>query len=235
MGVASGEGASTSKGTYIINAIYRTKTDVIFTSGATESNNIVLKGIAYRKKQFANEIITCLEHPSVLEVMRYLEEDGFVLKYVDVNADGRVDIEHLASLMNDKVGLVSCMYVNNIMGQIQPIDEIVDILKDYPKAHLHVDAVQALGKVTMNLEGVNSVSFSGHKFNGLKGQGLLLIDNKDKLEPIVHGGGQEYGVRSGTVNLPMNVSLVKAITLAIDNLNERHQRLSDYNHELREF
>ena len=87
----------------------------------------------------------------------------------------------------------------------------------------------------MNLEGVNSVSFSGHKFNGLKGQGLLLIDNKDKLEPIVHGGGQEYGVRSGTVNLPMNVSLVKAITLAIDNLNERHQRLSDYNHELREF
>ena len=76
----------------------------------------------------------------------------------------------------------------------------------------------------MNLEGVNSVSFSGHKFNGLKGQGLLLIDNKDKLEPIVHGGGQ-YGVRSGTVNLPMNVSLVKAITLAIDNLNERHQRL----------
>jgi cysteine desulfurase len=212
------------------------KTDVIFTSGATESNNIALKGIAYRKKQFANEIITSvLEHPSVLEVMRYLEEDGFVLKYVDVNADGRVDIEHLASLMNDKVGLVSCMYVNNIMGQIQPIDEIVDILKDYPKAHLHVDAVQALGKVTMNLEGVNSVSFSGHKFNGLKGQGLLLIDNKDKLEPIVHGGGQEYGVRSGTVNLPMNVSLVKAITLAIDNLNERHQRLSDYNHELREF
>ena len=71
-----------------------------------------------------------------LRVMRYLEEDGFVLKYVDVNADGRVDIEHLASLMNDKVGLVSCMYVNNIMGQIQPIDEIVDILKDYPKAHL---------------------------------------------------------------------------------------------------
>lgn len=97
MGVASGEGASTSKGTYIINAIYRTKTDVIFTSGATESNNIALKGIAYRKKQFANEIITSvLEHPSVLEVMRYLEEDGFVLKYVDVNADGRVDIEHLA-------------------------------------------------------------------------------------------------------------------------------------------
>ena len=92
------------------------------------------------------KLLPVLEHPSVLEVMRYLEEDGFVLKYVDVNADGRVDIEHLASLMNDKVGLVSCMYVNNIMGQIQPIDEIVDILKDYPKAHLHVDAVQALGK-----------------------------------------------------------------------------------------
>ncbi|WP_226386340.1 cysteine desulfurase family protein [Staphylococcus sp. Marseille-Q1834] len=210
--------------------------DVIFTSGATESNNIALKGVALRKKQFANEIITSvLEHPSVLEVMRYLETQGFVLKYVNIKENGQIDMEHLSSLMNDKVGLVTCMYVNNIMGQIQPIDQIVELLKQYPKAHLHVDAVQALGKVPMTLSGVNSVSFSGHKFNGLKGQGLLLIDNKEKLEPIVHGGGQEYGVRSGTVNLAMDVSLVKAIDIAVNNLDERHNKLASYNEELRSY
>ncbi|MCI2775020.1 cysteine desulfurase family protein [Staphylococcus petrasii] len=210
--------------------------DVIFTSGATESNNIALKGVALRKKQFANEIITSvLEHPSVLEVMRYLETQGFVLKYVNVKENGQIDMDHLASLMNDKVGLVTCMYVNNIMGQVQPIDQIVELLKQYPKAHLHVDAVQALGKVPMTLTGVNSVSFSGHKFNGLKGQGLLLIDNKEKLEPIVHGGGQEYGVRSGTVNLAMDVSLVKAIDLAVSNLEERHTKLASFNEDLRSF
>lgn len=167
--------------------------------------------------------------------MRYLETQGFVLKYVNVKENGQIDMDHLASLMNDKVGLVTCMYVNNIMGQVQPIDQIVELLKQYPKAHLHVDAVQALGKVPMTLTGVNSVSFSGHKFNGLKGQGLLLIDNKEKLEPIVHGGGQEYGVRSGTVNLAMDVSLVKAIDLAVSNLEERHTKLASFNEDLRSF
>lgn len=211
-------------------------TDVIFTSGATESNNIALKGIAYRKKQFANEIITSvLEHPSVLEVMRYLEEDGFVLKYVDVNADGRVDIEHLASLMNDKVGLVSCMYVNNIMGQIQPIDEIVNILKEYPKAHLHVDAVQAIGKTPLIFEGVDTLSLSGHKFNGLKGQGILFVRNIHQLEPIVHGGGQEFGVRSGTVNLPMDIAIVKAMKSAVNHTQDLNSRLSEFNNELRQY
>ena len=204
--------------------------DIIFTSGATESNNIALKGIALRKKQFANVIITSvLEHPSVLEVMRYLETQGFILKYVNVTPNGQIDINHLEQLMTDNVGLVTCMYVNNVMGQIQPIKEIGSLLKQYPKAHFHVDGVQALGKIPMQLENVNSVSFSGHKFNGLKGQGILIIDNKEKIEPTVFGGGQEYGIRSGTVNLAMNVSLVKAMEIAIQNLNELNHRLSRYN------
>lgn len=210
-------------------------TDVIFTSGATESNNIALKGIALRKKQFANVIITSvLEHPSVLEVMRYLETQGFILKYVNVTPNGQIDINHLEQLMTDNVGLVTCMYVNNVMGQIQPIKEIGSLLKQYPKAHFHVDGVQALGKIPMQLENVNSVSFSGHKFNGLKGQGILIIDNKEKIEPTVFGGGQEYGIRSGTVNLAMNVSLVKAMEIAIQNLNELNHRLSRYNKVIRE-
>ena len=210
-------------------------TDVIFTSGATESNNIALKGIALRKKQFANVIITSvLEHPSVLEVMRYLETQGFKLKYVNVTPNGQIDIKHLEQLMTDDVGLVTCMYVNNVMGQIQPIKEIGSLLKQYPKAHFHVDGVQALGKIPMQLEDVNSISFSGHKFNGLKGQGILIIDNKEKIEPTIFGGGQEYGIRSGTVNLAMNVSLVKAMEIAIQNLNELNHRLSRYNKVIRE-
>lgn len=210
-------------------------TDVIFTSGATESNNIALKGIALRKKQFANVIITSvLEHPSVLEVMRYLKTQGFILKYVNVTPNGQIDINHLEQLMTDNVGLVTCMYVNNVMGQIQPIKEIGSLLKQYPKAHFHVDGVQALGKIPMQLENVNSISFSGHKFNGLKGQGILIIDNKEKIEPTVFGGGQEYGIRSGTVNLAMNVSLVKAMEIAIQNLNELNHRLSRYNKVIRE-
>ncbi|MBW4835612.1 MAG: cysteine desulfurase [Staphylococcaceae bacterium] len=210
---------------------------IVFTSGATESNNMALKGIAYRKKETAKEIITSvLEHPSVLEVMRYLEEkQGFKLKYVDVKSDGKIDTEHLKSLMSDKVGLVTCMYVNNIMGQIQPIQDIVNILKDYPRAHLHVDAVQALGKVSMNLNGVDSLSLSGHKFNGLKGQGLLIIKNIQNIEPVVHGGGQEYGLRSGTVNLPMAVSMVKSIKLTMGRLDEASRKLNKMNQSVRTF
>ncbi|MDS0930530.1 cysteine desulfurase family protein [Staphylococcus capitis] len=210
---------------------------IVFTSGATESNNMALKGIAYRKRETANEIITSvLEHPSVLEVMRYLEEkQGFKLKYVDVKSDGKIDTEHLKSLMSDKVGLVTCMYVNNIMGQIQPIQDIVNILKDYPRAHLHVDAVQALGKVSMNLNGVDSLSLSGHKFNGLKGQGLLIIKNIQNIEPVVHGGGQEYGLRSGTVNLPMAVSMAKSIKLTMGRLDEASRKLNKMNQSVRTF
>lgn len=210
---------------------------IVFTSGATESNNMALKGIAYRKRETANEIITSvLEHPSVLEVMRYLEEkQGFKLKYVDVKSDGKIDTEHLKSLMSDKVGLVTCMYVNNIMGQIQPIQDIVNILKDYPRAHLHVDAVQALGKVSMNLNGVDSLSLSGHKFNGLKGQGLLIIKNIQNIDPVVHGGGQEYGLRSGTVNLPMAVSMVKSIKLTMGRLDEASRKLNKMNQSVRTF
>lgn len=210
---------------------------IVFTSGATESNNMALKGIAYRKRETANEIITSvLEHPSVLEVMRYLEEkQGFKLKYVDVKSDGKIDTEHLKSLMSDKVGLVTCMYVNNIMGQIQPIQDIVNILKDYPRAHLHVDAVQALGKVSINLNGVDSLSLSGHKFNGLKGQGLLIIKNIQNIEPVVHGGGQEYGLRSGTVNLPMAVSMVKSIKLTMGRLDEASRKLNKMNQSVRTF
>ncbi|MEL0538685.1 cysteine desulfurase family protein [Staphylococcus debuckii] len=210
--------------------------DIIFTSGATESNNMALKGAAYNRKPFADEIIvSVIEHPSVLEVMRHLEEEGFKLKYVNVTQEGKIDLEHLKSLMSSNVGLVTCMQVNNITGQEQPIAEIAQLLKDYPKAHFHVDAVQAIGKVPLIFNRVDSMSFSGHKFNGLKGQGLLLARNIHNLEPVIHGGGQEYGLRSGTVNLPIDIAIVKALKQAVQQRDTLNSRLHQYNNELRTF
>ncbi|GEP84322.1 aminotransferase [Staphylococcus piscifermentans] len=210
--------------------------DIIFTSGATESNNMALKGAAYNRKPFADEIIvSVIEHPSVLEVMRHLEEEGFKLKYVNVTTEGKIDLEHLKSLMSSNVGLVTCMQVNNITGQEQPIAEIAQLLKDYPKAHFHVDAVQAIGKVPLTFNRVDSMSFSGHKFNGLKGQGLLLARNIHNLEPVIHGGGQEYGLRSGTVNLPIDIAIVKALKQAVQQRDALNSRLRQYNNDLRAF
>ncbi|CDR63305.1 aminotransferase class-V protein [Staphylococcus argenteus] len=211
--------------------------DVVFTSGATESNNIALKGVAYRKFDTANVIITSvLEHPSVLEVVRYLEErEGFKVKYVDVTKDGSIDLQHFNELMSDKVGLVTCMYVNNVTGQIQPIAEMAEILKQYPKVHFHVDAVQAFGKIPVDFKNVDSLSLSGHKFNGLKGQGVLLVNHIQNLEPIIQGGGQEYGVRSGTINLPSDIALVKAMKIANDNRESLHTYVASLNKDIREF
>ncbi|GJF44231.1 cysteine desulfurase [Staphylococcus argenteus] len=211
--------------------------DVVFTSGATESNNIALKGVAYRKFDTANVIITSvLEHPSVLEVVRYLEErEGFKVKYVDVTKDGSIDLQHFNELMSDKVGLVTCMYVNNVTGQIQPIAEMAEILKQYPKAHFHVDAVQAFGKIPVDFKNVDSLSLSGHKFNGLKGQGVLLVNHIQNIDPIIQGGGQEYGVRSGTINLPSDIALVKAMKIANDNRESLHTYVASLNKDIREF
>ncbi|MGV3042262.1 cysteine desulfurase family protein [Staphylococcus rostri] len=209
---------------------------VIFTSGATESNNMALKGAAYQKKHFGRTLITSvLEHPSVLEVMRALETEGFTLKYVNVTKEGRIDLEHLKSLMSSDVILLTCMQVNNIMGQVQPIAEIVDILKDYPKVHFHVDAVQAMGKFPLVTNGVDSIALSGHKFNGLKGQGVLILKNMHNIQPIIHGGGQEFALRSGTVNVPMDVACAKAIRLAEDHRQAMMRELAEVNRQIRAF
>ena len=209
---------------------------VIFTSGATESNNMALKGAAYQKKHFGRTVITSvLEHPSVLEVMRALEMEGFTLKYVNVTEEGRIDIDHLKSLMNSDVILVTCMHVNNIMGQVQPIAEIVELLKDYPKVHFHVDAVQAMGKLPLIIKGVDSLALSGHKFNGLKGQGVLILKNMHNIQPIIHGGGQEFALRSGTVNVPMDVAFAKAMRLAEDRREQMMATLAHINKQIRAY
>lgn len=212
------------------------KFDVIFTSGATESNNIALQGMAQTKKRFGNTILTTkMEHPSVLETMRALEEQGFNLKYINTTSDGKLDLNSLEKLLNEDVILVTCMHVNNIMGQVQPIEEINKMLKAYPKVHFHVDGVQGFGKIPLDINLMDSYSLSAHKFHGLKGSGILVLNQLRSITPIIFGGGQEYGIRSGTVNAPVNVSLAKAMRFMQENYEQHRKILDEKGSEIRTF
>lgn len=187
---------------------------IYFTSCATESNNIALLGSVEHKKDFGNRIIVSrIEHPSVLETFRELEHRGFILDYVNVDENGFIDLEHLKSLLTKETILVSVMHVNNIFGAIQPIGKIVELLKDYPKIHFHVDGVQGVLKEKIDLTMIDSYSISAHKFHGLKGVGVLYLKSRRTTHNITFGGGQENGLRSGTVNVPGAVSLAKALRL----------------------
>ena len=202
---------------------------IFFTSCATESNNIALLGSVEHKKDFGNRIIVSkIEHPSVLESFRELERRGFILDYVDVDEYGFIDLNHLKSLLTKETILLSVMHVNNIFGAIQPIEEIVEILKDYPKVHFHVDGVQGVLKNPINLSRVDSYSISAHKFHGLKGIGILYLKSRRTVHNIIFGGGQENGLRSGTVNVAAAVSLAKALRLS-------HERIASAKNNHKEF
>ncbi|MCU7558370.1 cysteine desulfurase family protein [Macrococcus capreoli] len=202
---------------------------VIFTSGATESNNLVITGMARSKKQFGQTIITSkLEHPSVLETVRALEDEGFTIKYVKFNEDATLDIEHFKSLLNQDVVMVCLMHVNNVMGAILPIKDIHTLIQDYPKIHFHVDCVQSFGKLPIDANLMDSFVLSGHKFNGLKGQGILVFDQLVTVTHTLFGGGQEYGFRSGTVNVASDVSLAKAMRIALNEQDDLNKRLRHF-------
>src|SRR5699024_492725 len=147
----------------------------------------------------------------------------------------QIDLEHLKSLMSDKVALVTCMQVNNIMGQIQPIEAVAKIVHQYPKAHLHVDAVQAIGKIALDFKSADTMSLSGHKFHDLKGQGILFVSKLHQIEPIVHVGDKEYVLRSSTVNLPIDIASVKALKVAVKESAQLYEKLSEFNQEIIQF
>ena len=202
---------------------------IYFTSCATESNNIALLGSVEHKKDFGNRIIVSrIEHPSVLETFRELEHRGFILDYVNVDESGFIDLEHLKSLLTKETILVSVMHVNNIFGAIQPIGKIVELLKDYPKIHFHVDGVQGVLKEKIDLTMIDSYSISAHKFHGLKGVGVLYLKSRRTTHNITFGGGQENGLRSGTVNVPGAVSLAKALRLSQEKVNDVKEKHYGY-------
>lgn len=190
--------------------------EIVFTSGGTEGNNLAIKGIAFQYKKRGNHIITTeIEHPSVYEACKSLEDHGFKVTFLPVNEHGVIQLEQLKAAITKDTILVSIMHVNNETGAIQPIQTIGKLLNDYPKINFHVDAVQSIGKVPLPLkeERIDLCTFSGHKIHGLKGTGLLYVKNNIRLSPLFHGGNQENEVRSGTENVAGNVSFVRALRL----------------------
>lgn len=190
----------------------------IFTSSATEANNLALKGIALRYANRGKHIITSnVEHPSILETLDQLEKYfGFEVTYLKVNSKGVVQVEDLLKAIKEDTILVSIMAINNETGAINPIEEMSNLLARYPKITFHVDATQAIGKIKFDYSKVDLISFAGHKIHALKGCGALLKNKKVELLPLINGGGQENGLRSGTSDAALAVSLAKAVRLAFD-------------------
>lgn len=190
--------------------------EIVFTSGGTESNNTALKGIAWQHRGRGTHIITSqVEHASVYETCRQLEDMGYSITYLPTDRKGRVCPEDVRQALRDDTILVSIMHVNSELGTVQPIEEIGRVLADYPKVAFHVDAVQSFGKVQLQPTrwGVDLLSLSAHKFHGLRGCGLLYVRRGLSLSPLVIGGGQEGGVRSGTENVPGVVAMAKAMRM----------------------
>lgn len=202
--------------------------EVIFTSGGTEGNNLAIKGIALKHRKRGKHIITSVtEHPSVLKTCRILEEFGFDVTYLPVDETGAVSVSQLEKAIREDTILISIMHVNNELGSVQPIVEIAKVVEKYPKVFFHVDHVQGFGKVPLSLQtnGIDLCTISGHKLHGLKGTGLLYVKRGTALHPLLHGGDQEYAYRSGTENVAGAVSLVKAMRLISDKMKTEGHRL----------
>ena len=195
--------------------------EIYFTSGGTEGDNWILKGVAFEKAPYGKHIIVSdIEHPAIKESAAWLKTQGFEVDYAPVDARGFVKVDALASLLRPDTTLVSIMAVNNEVGSIQPIHEIAALLEDRPTISFHVDAVQALAKVATEVylpERVDFATFSSHKFHGLRGVGFVYIKEGKKITPLLTGGGQEKEMRSTTENVAGIAATAKALRLAMEN------------------
>ena len=188
---------------------------LIFTSGATESNNLAIKGLSRRYKKRGNHIITTsFEHPSVSNPCKALEAEGFIVTYLSVK-NGHIDLDELKSSINDKTILVSIIGVNNEVGFTQDISSIAKLVHSHPGIKLHVDAVQAVGKIALPYKDIDLFTVSMHKINGLKSSGLLIYKNGIEFVPLIEGGGQENNIRSGTNDVPMAIADALTVKLAL--------------------
>lgn len=205
--------------------------EIIFTSGGTESNNLALIGAAMAHRRAGNRLITTqIEHPSVSNTMKYLQEQGFEVIWLPVSRDGIVSTDALREAVNDATVLVSVMHVNNEIGSIQPLAEAAKIIHEKnPNTLFHVDAVQSYGKMRIHPKkmGIDLLSASGHKIHGPKGIGFLYRREKIRLQPILFGGGQQAGLRSGTHNVPGIAGLGEAAAEAYENQEDKTARLRE--------
>lgn len=213
----------------VANNISASADEIIFTSGGTESDNAAIIGYCMANKRRGNKIITSkIEHPAVLEAVKYLEHSGFDAVYLDVDENGKISIEQLKSELDDKTLLVSIMHVNNETGTIQPIEEIASIVHSAGVV-LHVDAVQSYGKIKIDVKklGADMLTLSAHKVHGPKGVGALYIKKGVRISPVIHGGGQERGLRSSTENLPAIAGFAKAADIMTDNFDDSISKMAE--------
>ncbi|MFT4414978.1 cysteine desulfurase family protein [Fredinandcohnia humi] len=216
--------------TQIASLLHTKPQEILFTSGGSEGNNLAIKGVALQYQTRGKHIITTsIEHPSVSEACNQLQELGFEITFLPVDKDGSVSLEILENEIRDDTILVSTIHVNNEVGIIQPIEEIGNVLKKYPKVLFHVDHVQGVGKVPLDFEKakIDLCTISGHKFNGLKGTGVLFVRQGVKLKPLIAGGEQEMLVRAGTENVPGFVALAKALRLTMTDIEKKVKYLSE--------
>jgi cysteine desulfurase len=208
--------------------------EIIYTSGATESNNLAIKGIAQQYKKFGKHIITTLlEHSSVTGPMAWLQNQGYEVEYVEITESGLVDLEHLKELLREDTILVSICCVDSELGIQQNIPGIAALLKDCPHCFFHTDASQAVGKIPVHCSCADLLTFTPHKFYGLNGCGVLIKKEGILLEPQLHGGISTTPFRSGTPVLPLIASTAKALSLALRNMDEKLEYVARLNQELR--
>lgn len=203
--------------------------EIYFTSGGTESNNLAIQSIVKKLNNRGKHIITTkIEHPSILNIMKNYEKEGFIVSYLDVDSSGKISLKDLEKKVRNDTILVSIIHVNNEIGIIQPIDQIKEIIKEKnPNTLFHVDGVQGFGKVDFSLKGseIDLYSFSSHKIHGPKGVGGLYIDKKHSLEPIIYGGNQEKGLRSGTENIPGIIGFGQAVNIMNENFRYESKKI----------
>lgn len=196
--------------------------EVIFTSGATEANNLAVKGITQAYRHTGKHILsTCLEHPSVSAALTALQDVGYEVDLVSIQNNGMLDLEHMESLLRPDTVLACVCMTDSELGAIQPITAIAELIKRYPNCHLHVDAAQAVGKLPFSFDGVDTLSFTPHKFHGLCGCGVLLKREGVQLQPLIHGGVSTTPYLSGTPALALAAACTKALEIAVLNQPKR--------------
>ena len=220
---------------HIANMLGVKPSEVIYTSGASEANNLAIKGIVQAYKHNGKHIIsTCLEHPSVSGALTYLQNLGYEIDLVDITNEGQVDLQHLKELLRKDTVLVSICCVDSELGVIQPMEEIAKILEAYPNCYFHTDATQAFGKIEMTGISADCLTFTPHKFFGLNGCGVLIKKEHVILNPLIHGGSSTTIYRSGTPALSLAASIDIALELTIKHQEERMQKVTEYNRYLKE-